>query len=202
MADNTTLNTGSGGDVVRTNDRSSVKTPVIMLDIGSDSTESVVDGTAAAPAALLPVGGKVAKLSATPTVTAGAYSANDAVGGKITFANAARVSGGSIVIETAVVGDKAVASPSLELWLFDADFTAASDNAAFDPDDADLANLIGIIDFSTWKAGADNEASVRSGLGMAAKLAGTSLFGQLVTRGTPTLASTSDIFVTLHVIQN
>lgn len=202
MADNTTLNTGSGGDVMRTNDRSAVKTPVVMLDLGSDSAESVVDGTAAAPAALMPTSVKIAKLQATPTVTAGAYSANDAVGGKLDFANAARASGGSIVIETAIIGDKAAALSSVELWLFDTDFNAVADNAAFDPNDADLGTLVAIIPFSTWYAAADNGASVRSALGITAKLTGTSLYGQLVTRTDPTLASTSDVFVTLHVVQN
>jgi hypothetical protein len=43
MADNTTLDTGSGGDTIRTEDRSGVKTPVSLLDVGgTGGTESIV----------------------------------------------------------------------------------------------------------------------------------------------------------------
>ena len=203
MADNTTLNTGSGGDVVRTQDRSSVKTPVVVLDLGSDSAESLVDGTAAAPAALMPVGGKTVRVVQTPTVSAAsAYAIKDAVGGLLTFANAARVSGGSIIIEAATILDLDRQMAVMDLVLFDQTFTATSDNAAFDPSDADLANVIGVISFNQWADFNDNAIASRSGLGFAAKLAGTSLFGQLVTRSAPTYNSTSDITVILHITQN
>lgn len=200
MADNVAITAGSG-TTIATDDVSSVHYQRIKLDAGDDgATAPVVDK--AVPSVLVPTGGKIVKLQATPTVTAGAYSANDAVGGKLTFTDAARASGGSIVIEAAIIGDKSSALSSVELWLFDADFTAVADNAAFDPDDADLGALFAIIPFSIWYAAADNGASVRSGLGITAKLAGTSLYGQLVTRTGPTLVSTSDVYVTLHVIQN
>lgn len=203
MADNTTLNAGAAGDVVRTNDRAAVKTPVVMLDLGSDSAESILDGTAAIPAALVPVsGGIVKRLTQTPTVTAGAYSANDAVGGLLTFSNAARASGGSIVIDAITIVDKSQQDPTLELLLFDQTFTNVADNAAFDPTDADLANVIGIIPFTVWYDFADNSVTTRAGLGLSCKLAGTDLFGQLVTRTAPTLSATSDIIVILHVTQN
>ena len=203
MADNSTLNAGTGGDVIRTNDRASVKTPVVMLDLGSDGTESVVDGTAAVPAALLPTSSKVVRVSVTPTITAaGIYASGDAVGGLLTFANAARVSGGSIVIEAATIIDNDSEVATLELILFDQTFTPTADNAAFDPTDADLANVIGVVPFSTYQTFADNSITHRSALGLACKLAGTSLFGQLVVRGTPTYTATSDITVILHIVQN
>jgi hypothetical protein len=42
MADNTTLNTGSGGDTLRTEDRTTYKTPVSLIDVGGTSAESII----------------------------------------------------------------------------------------------------------------------------------------------------------------
>ena len=46
-------------------------------------------------------------ISQTPTVTAGAYSANDAVGGLLTFANAARFDKGGGIIKDVIILDDA-----------------------------------------------------------------------------------------------
>lgn len=42
MANNTTLNTGAGGDVIRDIDKGGVKTQVVALDAGGSGTESLV----------------------------------------------------------------------------------------------------------------------------------------------------------------
>ena len=81
------------------------------------------------------------RISQTPTVsTSPAYTAKDAVGGLLTFANAVRETGGSGVLMGVTVIDASMQMPSLELVLFDRTFTAAADNAIFSPSDADLAN--------------------------------------------------------------
>jgi hypothetical protein len=200
MADNVPITAGTGTSIA-TDDVSSVHYQRIKLDAGDNgATSPVVD--IAVPTVLLPTGIKVVRLTATPTITAGAYGANDAVGGLLTFANAARLSGGSIVIEGITIVDEASQAASLELVLFDQTFTNTADNSPFDPTDADLANVIGVIPVSTYYTFNDNSVASRSGLGLACKLAGTSLFGQLVTRTAPTYAATDDVTVILHVIQN
>jgi len=143
------------------------------------------------------------RLVAFPTVSiTPAYTAKDAVGGKLTFANAARSTGGSITIQSVIVADKSQQQPSLELVLFDRDFTASSDNAAFDPADTDLPYIVGVIPVSNWFDFNDNSVATRHGLQVAAKLEGTDLYGQLVTRSTPTFVSTTDITVALDIIQD
>jgi len=143
------------------------------------------------------------RISVTPTVsTTPAYTAKDAVGGKLTFSNAARTSGGSITIQTAVVIDNSQQMPSLELVLFDRDFTASTDNAAFDPTDADLANIVGVVKIGDWSDFNDNAVAMRTGIGLSAKLNGTALYGQLVTRTTPTFVATNDITVILEIIRD
>lgn len=155
------------------------------------------------PPAQQTVGLKQTRISQTPTVsTTPAYTAKDAVGGLLTFANAARTSGGTIIIESVAVIDNSQQMPALDLVLFDRTFSASTDNAAFDPTDADLANVIGVIPIASWADFNDNSVATRYGLGLAAKLDGTSLFGQLVTRSTPTFVATTDITVIVTVIQD
>ena len=143
----------------------------------------------------------------TPTVTAaGAYTAGDAVGGLLTFANAGDASYSSGVIDAVIVIDKDSEDVALELHLFNVTFTATADNAAFDPSDADLANYIGYIEIGTGDYTAFNDNSVacvkNQNLQFNLVDAGTSLFGQLVTRGTPTYTATTDITVKVVIQQD
>lgn len=172
-------------------DASSVAVPV--TDNGGSLT---IDGAATSYLAQT-------RISATPTISAGsAYAAGDAVGGLLTFANAARTSGGTITVQTVVIIDKDQELAPLELVLFDRTFTATADNAAFDPSDADLANVVGVVKVSDYSSFNDNSVATRSGIGLAAKLDGTSLFGQLVVRSAPTYTADSDITVIVQVVQD
>ena len=140
-------------------------------------------------------------IAQTPTVTAGAYAANDAVGGLLTFANAVRNSGGGGVVKDMIILDDAGQDAALELWLFSETFTAIADNAAFDISQADLRNLVAIVstaDGAYYASGTESAARVEAS--QRYDLAGTSLFGQLVTRGTPTYTATDDISVILGLL--
>ena len=149
------------------------------------------------------VGGEGITISQSPTVTVGAYSAGDAVGGLLTFANAGRFSGGGGVAKNVVLIDDAGTDVAMELWLFSETFTAMADNAAWAPSQADLRKLIGVVYSSdgAWAAAGtpsinDIEISKRY------DLAGTSMFGQLVTRGTPTFAATDDVTVKIALLRD
>lgn len=160
-------------------------------------------GTDAAGGGLLTVTTSGISIPQTPTVTAGAYSANDAVGGLLTFANAARVSGGGGVIKDVVVLDDAGQDAEIELWLFNATFTAMSDNAAWAPSEADLRKLVAIISTAdgAWFA-AGTPSAARIEVSQRYDLTGTSLFGQLVTRGTPTFVATDDVTIIIGLLQD
>lgn len=147
---------------------------------------------------------KALNLTATPTVTAGAYSANDAVGGKLTFSGVGQNAFMAGKVFGVTILDKAKQNAALVLVLFNADFTATPDNDPFDPSDADLANCIGIISIAGSDYGSfnDNSLAYKDINGPHFKLPGdgtTPIYGQLYTTGTPTYASTSDLKVTLHV---
>jgi hypothetical protein len=149
------------------------------------------------------IGGEGITISQTPTVTAGVYSANDAVGGLLTFASAARVSGGGGIIKQVVLLDDAGQDAAMELWLFNSTFTAMADNAAWAPSEADLRKLIAIVstaDGAYFAAGTPSAARVV--VDQRYDLTGTSMFGQLVTRGTPTFVATDDVTVKVCLVQD
>jgi hypothetical protein len=142
-------------------------------------------------------------VTATPAITAGAYSAADAVGGKIEFENACSVYKNSGTIVQATLIDKAKQNALIHLVLFDRDFTAVADNAPFDVTDADLANVVGQIEFAVadYLSLADNSVCPLVGdFPFTLVEGGTSLFGQLyVVTSTPTYAAVDDIIVKLIV---
>lgn len=137
-----------------------------------------------------------------PIVTAGAYSANDAVGDKIIFNGAVKQRGGSGLITGITILDKSQQDVVLKLFLFDQDFTAVADNAAFACSDADMEKCIGVIATGTYIAVAATSGIYSAAL--AAPIAfravdGRAIYGQLMTTGTPTYVATTDLVVKLHV---
>jgi len=144
-------------------------------------------------------------ITQTPTVTAGAYSVGDNVGGLLTFANAALVSGKGGVIKNILIIDDAGQDAELELWLFDTTFTPGNDNDAWAPTEAELHTLITVISTEDsaqgWIAGGTPSIC---GIEVARRYdcTGTSLFGRLVTRGTPTYIATDDITVRIMLLQD
>lgn len=97
-------------------------------------------------------------ISATVTRPAdtNAYNAGDVVCNStsapvILSFNGAQRNGKGGVIQQAILVDSAnqATKPDLELWLFDTAITMDNDNAVFTPTDAELATLVGVIDFGT-----------------------------------------------------
>lgn len=150
-------------------------------------------------------GGKTTRITANPTLTVAAtYVSGDYVGTSATpwtWANAVRISGGTGILESVVLVDKALQSVACELWLFDRTLTVPNDSAAWNLSDADALNCIGIIDLSSYRASTLNSVCTVSGLGLAFKCNGTDLFGALVTRGAPAYA-TGDLLIALTILQD
>lgn len=147
---------------------------------------------------------RLISVSVTPTITAGAYSAGDAVGGLMTFANAG--SGAMLKIISVVVIDKGDQKAALNLFLASSSFTATADNDPINISDSDAAKSIGCISIATGDyvdVGGASVATKQVGFIGYVDSSDTSLYGQLITTGTPTYASTSDLIVQLVVeVQN
>lgn len=157
------------------------------------------------PAYPAPVSGPLnVRCDVTQTVTASsAYTSGNAVGGKGTCTGMARNTGQGGIIQTAVVRDKAGQNVPYDLILFDADpsATTITDKSAAALNTADLAKVIGVIQFPGVVLGAASTMGVATaaGQGLAYKIStGTTLYFMLVVRGAPTYASTSD--VTLSIV--
>jgi hypothetical protein len=143
-------------------------------------------------------------LKQTPTVTAGAYAADDNLGGLLTFANAAKTSGGGGVIKDITIIDDASQSAEIELWLFDQTFTAGADNAAWTPVETDLENLITVISTAdgSWYTGGATGTVCCVEVARRFDLTGTSLFGRLVIREIKTYAATDDLTARINILQD
>lgn len=149
------------------------------------------------------VGGEGVNVSVSPTVTAGAYSAGDVVGGLLTFANASRNAGEGGVVKNIMVIDDAGQDAELELWLFKDTISGIADNEAFAPPESDLRNLVVIAsteDGDWFECGTPSVARVE--VSQRYETVDTSLYGYLITRGTPTFVATDDVTVIVSILQD
>ena len=134
----------------------------------------------------------------TPAITAGGYSANDIVGGKITIANAARDPGGSGLLHSLTIIDKGKQAAALEFFFFSADLAGTyADNAAEDISAADALLNIGVISAASadYKAMANYSVVTVRNIGLPYKVASgaTSLFLIVRCTGTPTYAAINNL---------
>lgn len=202
MADNVQITEGAG-TYIATDDLSGIQYQIVKLCDGSLNSAAAIKGSVAKGLYVDPHG-STNRISATPTVSSGSiYAAKDAIGGIMTFADAARATGEGGILESVTIVDKGQQMAALDLVLFNASPSGTfTDNATSDPSDADLTTVVGVIPFvvGDYFDFSDNSVAFRSGLGIAYDCAATSLFGVLVARGTPTYGSTSDVVVVLGVV--
>lgn len=147
------------------------------------------------------------RISVTPTITAGAYGSGDCLGGLMTFANAARVSGGSGIVQSICVLDKTQAQrAAMDLLFFDRSVTVAGDNNPVATSDGDMANCLGVVQIgpynSAWPGTPLNSFASLFNVGLPFVLNGTDLFVQAVVRATPTYTSTTDLVFILTILQD
>lgn len=138
------------------------------------------------------------------TSSGSVYAAGDVVGGLMTFTDICGSNGGKFQIESMRIFEKTSQQPPLRLWLFSVNsITVASDNAKFDPTDADMQTCLGFIESGIWASplDADNALNMRDGIGLlgSCDAADDTIYGVLVVGpgGTPTYGSTSDVLVRL-----
>ena len=140
----------------------------------------------------------IRRYKVTPTVTAlSTYSANDVVGGMLTFGG---LSNGTL--QAITICDNAAQAVDYLLVLFESQPNVISDTYTFDIQDADLHKIIyqdSLTSSSNRQAFTDNSYHYLYGLSVPLWSAGGTVFGFLITPGTPTYAATSDITVTLQV---
>jgi hypothetical protein len=154
-----------------------------------------------------PVGGQTIVITTTPTLTeSSSYVSGDYIGttsDEMEFANCALYAGGGGWISGAVLIDYALQSVACELWIFDTAITAPADSAAWTVTDAMAKTLVCVIPFSTYYASAANSIAMNADnpRKFICASGSTSLYGAIVTRGAPTLAS-GDYTIRLFIDQD
>lgn len=148
------------------------------------------------------------RIQVTPTISSGsAYASGDVVGGQQTISNAARVSGGSGIIQSITVLDKTQAQrAAMDILFFDRSVTVAADNAAVATSDGDMVFCLGVVSIgpynTAWPGTPLNSISTLINVGLPFVLNGTDLFAVAVVRGTPTYGSTSDLVFSYTILQD
>jgi hypothetical protein len=148
-------------------------------------------------------GANTTEVCVAPTVTASsAYTAGNEVGGLMTFAAAVNATGSGKVVSTRI-DMKSVQTAEFDLFLFVANPSNSTwtDKSAPAINVADEVNVLAPIRHTTNSSGLGTHTVYgQDGIWKDFKLAsGTSLYGILVTPGTPTFASTSDVQVCVTV---
>lgn len=144
----------------------------------------------------------------TPTITAGAYAAGDAVGGLLTFANMMDFDPNyandfKAVVTKLLIEDKASHTPvEFNLILFDSTFTPTADNSPFpttNPTETFLGtNFQGHIPILTDKWVDLNGCNLFTDKPMLeVESVDGNIYGQLVAVGAPTFESTSDLVIVM-----
>lgn len=129
--------------------------------------------------------------------TSPAYTAGDAIGGKITLANAVRLAGGKSLLESLMVLDRSNQKPTFDVLFFDADPAAATitDNSGFvfSTDDLKCVGRVNVTtgDFVTLNGKATASFGALNRIMQAAS--GTSLYAAAVATTTPTFVATTDV---------
>ena len=157
------------------------------------------------------VSGGMSVVSVTPTITATAYNATtkNSVGGKQTLTGAVSSLTGIAILQSVLVTDKANQKAPLMILLFDSDPSAGTytDNGQVNLS-TDISKVIRRInvtagDYETIdNSGTDYAVAEIGPISKLVKAAsGTSLYAVIVTTGTPTYTSTSDLTVRFGFMQ-
>lgn len=183
MANNTTLNAMTGGDVIADEDISGVKYQLMKLASGTAADTTRIGGETRGLWVVAHRDTQIIDVqSAGLTTAATAYTAGDQVGTQFTLANAARVSGEGGTIVGVELIDAADIIGAYDVVFYNSSVTVATDNAAFGVSDADVLKQVGIASLTAFDTGANRAAQCFNLAIPYICNGGTSLFAGLVCR--------------------
>jgi hypothetical protein len=142
-------------------------------------------------------------VAAAPVVSTTPYSAGDVVGTRLQFANMARGAGLGGLLQSLVLTSKSNISPEFDLVLFNAQpVTVFADNAPLVLEAADLAKIAQVLTLTPddWHSLGTPCVAQASPLALSYRLSATTMYGILVARSVFSLASVSDLGVTLTAL--
>jgi len=140
-----------------------------------------------------------------PTVSTSAYTAGFVVGGLLTFANAVNATVLSGVLTSVSVTTRSTQTAGFKLYLFSASPAGTfTDRTAPVIATADALLLLDVITLGAADSGLGSNVTTYNtdAISRSLVLGGTSLFGVLVTTGTPTFPTTTNVAVTVSVLKD
>ena len=204
MADNVTINAGSGGAVVAADDVSSVWYQRVKLTDGTADSATPINAAGGTAANALRVTiatddlllASLAPTTATSTPAAASHTALYTVGPAastctLSFANAGASSKQIMIVGASLSIDSGTAVASnFRLHLQNADkATPVNGNTLFDVLSTDLSKYLGYIDLGTPVDLGTSQWTEQNGLAKPVLLSGTTLYGWLTVSSTVTLAA-------------
>jgi len=187
------------------------------IELGTPSNPICVTGApsgllgtvtlAAGEAHIGEVGASSITVDVVPTIDTAAYAAGDSVGGLITLANAARVAGGSGVIQSLTLADADSQNEPYQIIFLSANPSGSTvtDQSPVNIVEADLAKIIGVVnlyagDYSSFSA---TSVGAVANIGIGYDLpSGTSLFVILKPTSTPDYTQTDALKLGVHLLRN
>ena len=138
------------------------------------------------------------KATVTPTITAGAYSAKDVIGGLLTFVFA-NTRGADGIVRSVRIADRDDEKAAVKLWLFAEQPITIADNAAFAPTDNDISKCIGVLAFAAadYTTASGNAFVAKHEQGLDFTDTNGTIWGYLVADATPTYGTTTDLTITI-----
>lgn len=149
----------------------------------------------------------VARLVATPTIDTVQYTAGDNVGGLITITGAFRTGIKTGTLRSVVINDKDNQRSPFDVFLFFSAPTTPTNNAAWNPSDADMDACIGYFpvfasDYAAASPTPANAVAYKPNLSIDLVSTNTSFYAVVVARGTPTYTGTSNLVFTFVVAKD
>lgn len=177
------------------------KTASLPVVLASDQDALVL---AAGEAHIGAMGGTTPYITPTITVDTAVYASGDCLGGKITLANAVRVSGGTGVWQSLMLLDRSGQKPTGELFIFESDPSAATlnDNAAivFSTDDLKVCAKL-TISASDWVTVSSEAFANIRGIGAVVKAVGsTTLYAAWALTSAPDFVAGTDFQMRLGIL--
>lgn len=147
---------------------------------------------------------KTNTVEVTPTITAGAYSDGDIVGGLLTFPDATKIARTGLLVSAELV-DEADQGAAIDVTCFSASVTVAADNAANALSDDDARKVVASFSIATtdYKDHGGVKIASKQSINDAFRSSDGKLYCQMVLNGsTPTYAATNDVTLKIDVLQD
>jgi hypothetical protein len=147
---------------------------------------------------------RTASVQLNPTVNTSAYVANNTVGGLLTFPGIAGPQQSGIV-QSIHVNAKSVQTTGYKFYLFNSKpgTTTVTDRANTAINAADIPSYIGVYTLGAADTSLGTATiNILDNIGKSFVASTPNLYGILTVNATPTYTTTSDVFVTLTVLQD